>query len=67
MHSHGEYVFTSLREGTFFLGGGGVRAVASDGGVTRESEHQKARVIPLCKLFKGRVKHLFQNCLMRIL
>ena len=31
-----------------------------------ESEHQKGKVIPLCKLFKGRVTHLFQNFLMRM-
>ena len=37
------------------------RAGASGGRVISESEHQKGKVIPLCKLFKGRVTHLFQN------
>ena len=49
----------------FFLGGGG-RAGASEGRVMSENEHQKGRFIPLCKLFKGRVTHLYQNFLMRI-
>ena len=31
------------------------RAGASEGRVISESEHQKGKVIPLCKLFKGRV------------
>ena len=34
-----------IREGTFFLGGGG-RAGASAGRVISESEHQKGRAIP---------------------
>ena len=34
-----------IREGTFFLGGGG-RAGASEGRVISESEHQKGRAIP---------------------
>ena len=36
------------------------------GGSSVESEHKKERVILLCKLFNGRVTHLFQNFLMRI-
>ena len=54
-----------FREGTFFLGGGG-KGRGFRGRVINESEHQKGRVIPLCKLFKGRVTHLLQNFLMRI-
>jgi len=37
-------VYSGLREGTFFLGGG--RAGASEGRVIDESEHQKGRAIP---------------------
>lgn len=48
----------------FFLGRG--RAGASEGRVISDSEHQKWRVTPLCKLFKERVTHLFQIFLMRI-
>ena len=58
-----------LEKVRFFLGGGGGgggRAGALERRVIRESEHQKGRVIPLCKLFKGRIKHLFQILLMRI-
>ena len=53
-----------VRERTFFLGV--VRAGASVGRIISESEHQKGSVIPLCKLFRGRVPHLFQNFLMRV-
>ena len=53
-----------VREHMFFLGVG--RAEASKGRVISESEHQMGSVIPLCKLFKGRVPHLFQNFLKRI-
>ena len=35
-------------------------AGASEERVISETEHQKGRVIPLCKLFKGKVTHLFQ-------
>ena len=42
------------------------RAGALEGRVISVSEHQKGKAIPLCKLFKGRVSHLFQNFLMRI-
>ena len=42
------------------------KAGDSEGSVISESEHQKGKVIPLCKLFKGRVTHLFQNVLMRM-
>ena len=41
----GRYVFS-------WEGGGGVGA--SEGWVISESEHQKGRVIPLCRLFKGK-------------
>ena len=44
-----------VREGMFFLVGGGGEAGASEGRVISESEHQKGRVRPLCKLYKGRV------------
>ena len=47
-----------LREGTFFLGGGG-RAGASEGRVNSESEHQKGRAIPHVR-YSRRVTHLFQ-------
>ena len=53
-----------VMERTFFHGVG--RAGASDRRIISESEHQKGSVIPLCKLFKGRVPHLFQNFLKRI-
>ena len=48
----------------FFLGGRGGGGGLRPQRVISESEHQKGRVIPLCKLFK--VIHLFQNFLMRI-
>ena len=41
-------------------------AGASEGMIISESERQKGKVIPLCKLFKGRVTHLFQNLLLRM-
>ena len=47
----GRYVFS--------WGGGGGSAGASEGRVISESEHQKGRVVPLCKLFKGRALRLF--------
>ena len=45
----------------FFLGREGWGLRGGGGGVISESEHQKGRVIPLCKLFKVRVTHIFQN------
>ena len=42
------------------------RAGALEGRVISESEHQKRKVIPRCKLFKGRVTLLFQIFLMRM-
>ena len=48
-----------VRKRTFFLEVG--RAGASEGRIISESEHQKGSVIPLCKLLKGRITHLFQN------
>ena len=55
---------TNLGKVHFFLGGGGVGgAGAYEGSVISESEHQRGEgggVIPLCKLFKRRVTHLFQ-------
>ena len=57
-----------VREHMFFLGVG--RAEASKGRVISESEHQKGEkgsVILLCKIFKERITHLFQNFLMRFL
>ena len=41
-------------------------AGALEGRVISESEHQKGKVIHLCKLFKGRVTLLFQIFLMRM-
>ena len=41
-------------------------AGALKGRVISEREHQKGKVIPLCKLFKGRVTLLFQIFLMRM-
>ena len=59
----GNFSISLLRKVRFFLGG---RAGASEGGgVICESKHQKGRVLPLCKLFKGRVTHLFHIFLMR--
>ena len=55
---------SALGKARFFLGRG--MAVASEGRVISESEHQQGRVIPLCKLFKGRDTHLFQMFSMRI-
>ena len=52
-------IYVSCKGGYVFPCGG--RASASEGRVISESEHQKGRVIPLCKLIKGRVTHLFQN------
>ena len=43
-----------VREGTFFLGGGG-RAGASEGRVISESEHQRGGPYPVFQLFKERV------------
>ena len=37
-------IFTSVREGTFFLGGGGLGP--QRGGSNSESEHQKGKAIP---------------------
>ena len=48
----------TLREGTFFLGGG--RAGASEGRVISESEHQRGRAIPSFSAIQGE-SHLFQN------
>ena len=45
-------VLTVLREGTFFLGGGG-RAGASEGRVISESEHQRGRAIPSFSAIQG--------------
>ena len=42
----------TLREGTFFLGGGG-RAGASEGRVISESEHQRGRAIPSFSAIQG--------------
>ena len=53
-----------IREGTFFLGGGG-RAGASEGRVISESEHQRGRAIPHVS-YSREGTHLFQNFLMRI-
>ena len=41
----------TLREGTFFLGGG--RAGASEGRVNSESEHQRGRAIPSFSAIQG--------------
>ena len=41
-----------VREGTFFLGGGG-RAGASEGRVISESEHQRGRAIPSFLAIQG--------------
>ena len=42
------------------------RVGALEGRVISESERQKGKVIPLCKSFKGRVTHIFQNFFMRM-
>ena len=41
-------------------------SLRGEGRVISESEHQKGKVIPLCKLFKGRVTLLFQIFFMRM-
>ena len=59
----GLFVFTckSLREGTFFLGGGGLGPQRGGSSVKVHPERGGGGgVMPLCKLFKGRVTHLFQ-------
>ena len=48
------------QSGPFFSWGRG-RAGTLEGRVITEKEHQKGRVIPLCKLFKGRVTQLFHS------
>ena len=52
--------------GRYVFSWGGGKGRGFRGRVINESEHQKGRVIPLCKLFKGRVTYLLQNFLMRI-
>ena len=42
-----------VKESTFFLGGGGGRAGASEGRVISESEHQRGRAIPSFSAIQG--------------
>ena len=46
------FCLDSVREGTFFLGGGGM-AGASEGRVISESEHQRGRAIPSFSAIQG--------------
>ena len=50
-----------VREGTFFLGGGGGRAGASEGRVISESEHQRGRAIPSLSTIQGGGSHTFSR------
>ena len=52
-----------VRERMFFLGLGR----GGEGGSLVKVSTKKGSVILLCKLFKGRITHLFQNLLMRFL